>query len=263
MCAKSLQLCPTLCNPWTVAHQAPLSMGFSGQEYWSVSPCPPPGDLPDLGIKPASLTSPALAGGIFTTTATWEAQRRPMAVQVGWARTYSSCYKGSECVLTAACEDWWFLILSSCRMLWTQVMKSHKQQSLALLHQTPNCTRVSSFSFGVISFPEKGNDSRGFWYFHSDVTIRRPRQGHDLHIDYPSQDCEKPSRYIRRINVDSDCWSSFWITHHLVQHSTASVLWGKLHSEYESFLDSFIHQEDIAISIVHWSWNASPPTHTF
>ena len=60
-------------SPWTVAHQAPLSMGFSMQEYWSGLPCPPPGDLPDPGIKPASLMSPALAGGFFTTSAAWEA----------------------------------------------------------------------------------------------------------------------------------------------------------------------------------------------
>ena len=46
---------------WTVAHQAPLSMGFSRQEYWSGLPCPPPGDLPNLGIEPSSLTSPELA----------------------------------------------------------------------------------------------------------------------------------------------------------------------------------------------------------
>ena len=44
---------------WTVAHQAPLSMEFSRQEYWSGLPCPPPGDLSDPGIKPASLMSPA------------------------------------------------------------------------------------------------------------------------------------------------------------------------------------------------------------
>ena len=47
-----------VCNPlwplWTVAHQAPLSMGYSRQEYWSGLPCPTPGDLPDLGIKPGS-----------------------------------------------------------------------------------------------------------------------------------------------------------------------------------------------------------------
>ena len=47
-------LCPTLATPWTVAHQVPLSMGFSRQEYLSGLPCPPPGDLPNPGIKPRS-----------------------------------------------------------------------------------------------------------------------------------------------------------------------------------------------------------------
>ena len=60
-------------TPWTVARQAPLSMGFSRQEYWSGLPCPPPGDLPDLGIEPVPLMSPELAGGFFTASATWEA----------------------------------------------------------------------------------------------------------------------------------------------------------------------------------------------
>ena len=48
-------------------------MGFSRQEHWSGLPCPPPGELPDPGIKPVSLMSPSLAGGFFTTSATWEA----------------------------------------------------------------------------------------------------------------------------------------------------------------------------------------------
>ena len=48
-----------LVAPWTVAHQAPLSMGFSRREYWSGLPFPPPGDLPDAGIQPMSLMSPA------------------------------------------------------------------------------------------------------------------------------------------------------------------------------------------------------------
>ena len=56
-----------------VACQAPLSMGFSGQEYWSGFPCPPAGDLPDPGIKLTSLMSPALAGRFFTTSVTWGA----------------------------------------------------------------------------------------------------------------------------------------------------------------------------------------------
>ena len=50
------QSCPTLCDPWTVAHQAPPSMGFSRQEYWSGLPFPSPGDLPDPGIEPRSPT---------------------------------------------------------------------------------------------------------------------------------------------------------------------------------------------------------------
>ena len=60
---------------WTVAHQAPLPTGFSRQEDWSGLPFSPPGDLPDPGIKPVSLMSPALAGRLFTTSATWEAQQ--------------------------------------------------------------------------------------------------------------------------------------------------------------------------------------------
>ena len=58
---------------WTVAHQASLPLGFSRQEYWSGLPCPPPGDLSNPGIEPWSLMSPALAGGFFTTSTTWEA----------------------------------------------------------------------------------------------------------------------------------------------------------------------------------------------
>ena len=64
---------PLFVTLWTVAHLAPLSMGFSRQKYWSGLPCPPPGDLPNPGIKPTSLVSPASAGGFFTTSATWEA----------------------------------------------------------------------------------------------------------------------------------------------------------------------------------------------
>ena len=54
---------------WTVVRQAPLSMEFSRQEYWSVFSCPPPGDLPNPGIEPVS---PALTGRLFTTSTTWE-----------------------------------------------------------------------------------------------------------------------------------------------------------------------------------------------
>ena len=67
---------------WTVARQAPLSMGFSRQEYWSGLPCPSPEGCLSPGIKPASLMSPVLAGGFFTVSTTWEAEgprsRRPI-----------------------------------------------------------------------------------------------------------------------------------------------------------------------------------------
>ena len=66
-----IQLFATL---WTVACWAPLSMGFSRQEYWSGLPSPPPGDLPNPRIEPTSLTSPALAGGFFTISTIWKAQ---------------------------------------------------------------------------------------------------------------------------------------------------------------------------------------------
>ena len=56
-------------TPWTVTHQTPLSMGFSRQEYWSGFLHFPPGDLPDPEDEPASLLSPTLAGGFFTTRA--------------------------------------------------------------------------------------------------------------------------------------------------------------------------------------------------
>ena len=54
-------------TPWTVAHQAPLFMGFPRQEYWSGLPFPSPGDLPDPGIEPVSLASPTLVSVFFTT----------------------------------------------------------------------------------------------------------------------------------------------------------------------------------------------------
>ena len=78
-------LCVTL---WTVAPQAPLSMGFSRQGYWSGFPCPPPGDRSDWGIEPASLTSFALAGGFFTTSATYTTSWM-WYMDLGWHRPFN------------------------------------------------------------------------------------------------------------------------------------------------------------------------------
>ena len=55
-CRLGAQSCPPFVTPWTIDSQAPLSMGFSRQEYWSGLPCPPPWDLPDPRIEPTSPT---------------------------------------------------------------------------------------------------------------------------------------------------------------------------------------------------------------
>ena len=73
MHARSLQLCPTFSALWTIAHKVPLSLGFSRHEYWGGFPCPPPEDLPDPGMETTSPVSPALEGGVFTTSTAWEA----------------------------------------------------------------------------------------------------------------------------------------------------------------------------------------------
>ena len=71
--AQSLSHVQLFATPWNAASQAPLSMGFSRQKYWSEFPCPPPRDLPNPETEPASLMFFALAGGFFATSATWKA----------------------------------------------------------------------------------------------------------------------------------------------------------------------------------------------
>ena len=66
-CACTFSHIQLFATPWTVAHQAPLSVGFSRQEYWNGLSFPPPVDLPDPEIELVSLASPALAGGFFTS----------------------------------------------------------------------------------------------------------------------------------------------------------------------------------------------------
>ena len=66
MCSIVSVMSDSSATPWTVPCQAPLFMGFSRQKYWSGLPCPPPGDLPDPGIKPGSPATPVLPGKFFT-----------------------------------------------------------------------------------------------------------------------------------------------------------------------------------------------------
>ena len=72
MLAKSLQLCPTLCDLVDRSQLGSSVHGFSRQEYWSGLPCRLPWDLPDPGMEPASFMSPPLAGGFLITSITWE-----------------------------------------------------------------------------------------------------------------------------------------------------------------------------------------------
>ena len=72
---------------WSIVWQASLSMGFSRQEYWSGLLCLLPGDLPDPGVEPTSLTSPALTGRFFTISTTWEA---PHSTSVQFSRSVVS-----------------------------------------------------------------------------------------------------------------------------------------------------------------------------
>ena len=94
--------CLTCATPGTVARQAPLSMGFSRQGYWSGLPFPPPGDLPMPGMEPTSLLSPALAGKFFTTSATWAATQilKRQESDTGWltARYHIYCVSSTTSV---------------------------------------------------------------------------------------------------------------------------------------------------------------------
>ena len=77
----------------TVAREVPLSVGFSRQEYWSGLPCPPPGDLPNPGIKHTSFMFCTLADGFFTTSPTWEAPKSPRITCIlggGWSQDITS-----------------------------------------------------------------------------------------------------------------------------------------------------------------------------
>ena len=71
VCAQSLSRVWVFATQWTVAHQAPLSMGFSRQEYWSRLRFLPPGDLPNPGIKPTSPASPALQADSLPLSHRW------------------------------------------------------------------------------------------------------------------------------------------------------------------------------------------------
>ena len=91
VCTHTLSVMSDSVAPWTVAHQAPLSMGFPRQGYWSELPFPPPGDLTDIGSEPASLGSPALAGRFFTTDSGAKSHISWVAGEFGCSTLWPPC----------------------------------------------------------------------------------------------------------------------------------------------------------------------------
>ena len=100
------QLCLTLATLWTVAHRAPLSMGFLGQESWSGLPFPSPENLPDPGIKP---TCPALAGKFYHWATREALLLTGSLIQdklVSLTASFSSCSRWKEQYLACWIVDW-------------------------------------------------------------------------------------------------------------------------------------------------------------
>ena len=92
-------LCPPLATPWTAGLQAPLSMGFSRQEYWGGLPFPSPGNLPNPGIASMSLVPPALAGGFFLPLSHLGSPER----QMEWGNLFFFLKAGSSWKHTFRC----------------------------------------------------------------------------------------------------------------------------------------------------------------
>ena len=130
--------CRTLTAPWTIAYQAPLSMGFSRQEYWNGLPFPSPGDLPDPGIEPRS----CIAGRWFTTWAMREAtmlQRFPLISPPFWKFfliVHLTLYCALGCFRYVPLE---FLITTSSQWLFTSLITSlnyNSSYSFTIIQQT-------------------------------------------------------------------------------------------------------------------------------
>ena len=109
MCACSVM--SNSVTPWTVAHQAPLSIEFSNQEYWNVFPFLRPGDLPNPGIKPAASMSPALAGGFFTT----EPPGKPSTTVLLENNLYVDPCSSNLCCSGVNCIIILYIILMTCK----------------------------------------------------------------------------------------------------------------------------------------------------
>lgn len=128
--------------------------------------------------------------------------------------------RSSGCELTEESEGFqtWGP-LSPCRELWTQFMASHKQYRFTKSKFLPT---LVAFALELSPSMRNGMTMQHFNVLAQLIKTRNPGLGHDLLVDYPSQDWEKASQYVGRISVDSDIWGLFW-TRYLSYHYTVSV----------------------------------------
>ena len=127
VCAQALRHVWLDATPWTIACQVPLSAGLSWQEYWNGLPCAPPRDLTNPGTEPASLGSLALAGGLFTTRATWEA---PTTVNYPHIVYVLPCYVSIIKFRNHSLRFWQCYKI---RLSYHRVTKSHPSHKLCIL----------------------------------------------------------------------------------------------------------------------------------
>ena len=150
----------------TLAHQAPLSVGFSKQEYLSWLPCPPLGDLPNPGIKSTSLMSPALACSFFTTSAAWEAHTK-------CTQEYFSVFKISLFTLWQQ-----YLGLADIEKIILSIQKRHFRPSYLLVKITHqkiiSCASTPGEYNAVSCWPFTKNTT-------VDLVLERPSEG--IHLD--------------------------------------------------------------------------------
>ena len=136
MCAKLLQSYMTV-TPWTVAHQAPLSMEFSRQEILEWVACLSPGDLPDQGIEPTSRMPPVWAGRFFTTSATWKAPSN------AWKHGNCPILIWQQCIYIGLIPEWvnvfMDLAITMCKPFFKN---SIRLTSLPLTHLFINSTNI-------------------------------------------------------------------------------------------------------------------------
>ena len=186
--AKLLSRVQLLATPWTVARQAALSMGFPRQEYWSGLPCPPPGDLPNPGIKPASLMSPALADGFPTSGATWEAPKYHVLTlfnPMDCSLPGSSVYRDSPCKNTiVGCHSFLqgiFLTqeLNPGLLYWRQILYHLSHQRFS-----QNTIWFSKSTAGYISKESKNTNSKK--YMQPNVQICIIHNSQDVEATYVS-----------------------------------------------------------------------------